>query len=125
MEFEFTGVSLVGGALWTVANATYIRLRSSGRGGLSRVLAFWLGLPTTWVTLVFVREGTPMLEDDEAEQLAPLLREVRADRARRQGGDTLPDGSGGRDSDGSTGALPAPEGEPGAAGPPTPRDPTE
>ena len=73
----------VGMLVWIVANVVYVDARRKGTRGFHRFLAFWMGLPVTWVTLMAVREGSqPRIEpppDDEER----LLAEVRRDRALR------------------------------------------
>lgn len=85
---------LVGLLVWIVANGVYLDMRRRGRRSFMRVVAFFLGLPATWLTLVLVRPGSqpdiaPPPDDEEA-----LLREVRRDRVLRQGpgeSDELPE----------------------------------
>lgn len=71
-------------AVWAVANLVYLDLRRKGIHGFTRLVAFWMGTPTTWVSFFMVREGgQPMFEpppDDEAL----LLLEVRRDRLLRE-----------------------------------------
>ena len=83
--------ALVGAIVWTFANLLYVDLKRKGVRSLARVVAFWVGMPTTWLSLIFVRElRQPRFrpsEDDEA-----LLAEVRRDRVRRlsaEGGRTV------------------------------------
>ncbi len=76
-----------GAFVWGVANLVYLDRRRRGRRGFARLLAFWFGMPVTWATLFFVREAEeaplhPAVDDEEA-----LLREVRRDRALREGED--------------------------------------
>lgn len=88
--FEVTSISslvrsITGALVWLVANVVYLDKRRRGRRGIARFFAFWLGLPVSFVTLVVLREGEEELvrppEDDEEA----LLREVRQDRALREG----------------------------------------
>lgn len=81
---------LIGLAVWLVANSVYLRARRAGSGGLQRLLAFWMGLPGTFLCMVLVKEGsqsrlTPPPDDDEA-----LLAEVRRARTLRAGSSTAP-----------------------------------
>lgn len=78
---------ITGALVWVVANVVYLDKRRRGRRGLARFFAFWLGMPVTVFTLFLVREGDeplprPSDDDDDA-----LLREVRRDRALRDGSD--------------------------------------
>lgn len=78
---------LVGAIVWVVANVVYLDMKRKGIHGFTRFAAFWLGNPTTWVTLWAVKEGQqPMfetqLDDDE------LLANIRADRALRAGSES-------------------------------------
>ncbi len=74
----------VGAIVWAVANITYIDLRRKGVRGFTRFAAFWVGTPTTWITLFAVREDphariqTLPRDDEEA-----LFAEVRRDRELR------------------------------------------
>lgn len=78
--------SVIGAAVWLIANAVYLDLRRKGVRGFTRFAAFWAGTPTTWISFFVVREGShpavvPMeVIDDEA-----LFAEVRRDRALRDG----------------------------------------
>lgn len=77
---------ITGALVWLVANVVYLDKRRRGRRGFARFFAFWLGMPVTVFTLFLVREGDEPLprppDDDDA-----LLREVRRDRALRDGSD--------------------------------------
>ncbi len=77
--------SLVGFLVWLVANLVYLDRKRSGRRGLRRLLAFWLGIPTTWLTLLFVREGSTLLVEPPPDDEEALLAEVRRDRRLRGG----------------------------------------
>lgn len=88
---------LVGLIVWLVANAVYLGSRRTGSRGIYRFLAFWMGLPGTLFSLIFVKEGsqpriTPPPDDEDG-----LLAEVRRDRWLRAGGkraEPLPSGAG-------------------------------
>jgi len=72
--------SVVGVLVWLLANVVYADKRRRSVRGFARLVAFWLGLPVSVLTMVFVGEGSqPTLEpppdDDDA-----LLAEVRRDR---------------------------------------------
>ena len=76
--------SVIAGAVWIVANAVYLDMKRKGKGGFTRLAAFWAGLPTTLLTSVVVPEGhrpafeAPRSDDDEA-----LLEAIRRDRRSR------------------------------------------
>ena len=76
---------VIGAIVWTIANVVYLDLKRKGQHGFTRFAAFWLGTPTTWITLFAVSEGQhPTFEtsgdDDEG---TALLVEIRRDRALR------------------------------------------
>ncbi len=79
--------SITGMLVWVVANVVYFDKKHRGVKGLARFFAFWFGLPLTFLTNILVREGEEGRirppPDDEEE----LLREVRRDRALRDGSD--------------------------------------
>lgn len=75
--------ALVGAIVWALANLVYYDLKRRGVRNFARFAAFWVGNPTTWITLFVVPDGRqPTFEaapdDDDA-----LLREIRRDRALR------------------------------------------
>jgi hypothetical protein len=81
---------LVGLAVWLLANSVYLRARRAGSGGLQRLLAFWMGLPGTFLCMVLVKEGSksrlaPPPDDEDA-----LLAEVRRARTLPAGGPPAP-----------------------------------
>ena len=81
--------SFVGLLIWTVANVAYGLFRTSGEGGFKRIVAFWMGMPLTWITLIVVREGVPMLAsdaDDVGGEIAELRADIDRDRRLRGGG---------------------------------------
>jgi len=90
MDVVFTGVwleALASFVVWLVANGVYVDMRRTGRRGFRRLLAFWLGTPTTWLTLLAVREGvSPDLETPPDDEEA-LLAEIRRDRSLRTAAD--------------------------------------
>jgi hypothetical protein len=74
-------VSLCG---WSFANVVYYRMKRDGERGFGRFAAFWVGTPTTWITLFVVgRRPRPSFDHEDDES---LLAEVRRDRALREGG---------------------------------------
>ena len=81
---------LIGLAVWLVANSVYLRARRTGSGGLQRLLAFWMGLPGTFLCMVLVKEGSqsslaPPPDDEDA-----LLVEVRRSRSLPAGSPPAP-----------------------------------
>lgn len=73
-----------GAIVWALANVVYYDLRRKGIRNFGRFAAFWVGTPTTWITLFAVREGeqrplAPPSDDEDA-----LLAEIRADKAVRR-----------------------------------------
>jgi hypothetical protein len=73
---------LIGTLVWLSANGLYIDLRRKGRGGLARIIFFFMGMPATWLWLFLVSEGK------KSEELQPprddyhdLLAEIRRDRS--------------------------------------------
>ena len=70
--------------VWAVSNLVYLDLRRKGIRGFSRFFAFWLGTPTTWVSLFMVPEGSQPGFEPPPDDEALLLREVRRDRLLRE-----------------------------------------
>lgn len=82
--------ALIGAIVWVVANVVYVDLRRKGIHGFTRFAAFWVGNPTTWITLFAVPEGRqPTFHPVENGNDADLLLEIRRDRVLRgeTGGD--------------------------------------
>jgi len=76
--------AMVGAMLWLLANAVYYDLRRKGERNFTRFAAFWVGTPTTWITLFAVRPlSRPTFETTDDESL--LFEEVRRDREIRAG----------------------------------------
>lgn len=79
----------IGGiVVWALANLVYVDMKRKGAQGFQRIMAFFFGLPTTWLTFFFLEEGTqpriaPLPDDEDG-----LLREIRRDRALRSGEST-------------------------------------
>ena len=75
--------ALVGAIVWGLANIVYLDMKRKGIHGFTRFAAFWVGTPTTWITLFAVREAKQptFLVDPEDDGL--LLAEIRRDRALR------------------------------------------
>lgn len=76
---------IIGLFVWLVANAVYLGSVRTGRKGIRRFVAFWMGLPGTLVTLVVVKEGSqpdlaPPPDDEDA-----LLEDIRRSRAIQAG----------------------------------------
>jgi len=76
--------TLIAAIVWVVANVVYLDLRRKGVLGFTRLAAFWVGLPTTLITVLLVdadRHPTfpPARDDDEMR----LLADIRRDRALR------------------------------------------
>ncbi len=71
---------LVGLFVWLVANAVYLDARRTGRRGIYRFLAFWMGLPGTLGSLILVREGSHPRVVPPPDDENRLLAEVRRDR---------------------------------------------
>lgn len=76
---------LVGLFLWLVANAVYLGAVRRGEGGFRRLVAFWIGLPGTFVTLVAVKEGSQPVVEPPPDDEAALLEDVRRSRALEAG----------------------------------------
>lgn len=91
LELSNAGLqALVSFLVWLVANVVYLSRKRSGTRGFGRIVAFWLGSPTTWLVFLLVREGSgvavaPPPDDEEA-----LLEAIREDRRLRRGGDPSP-----------------------------------
>jgi hypothetical protein len=75
---------VVAAAVWAVSNLVYFDLRRKGVRGFSRFLAFWMGNPTTWVSLFVVQEGSQPVFEPPPDDEALLLQEVRQDRLLRE-----------------------------------------
>ena len=77
---------VVGFLGWVVANVVYADFRRRGTRGFWRFIAFWMGSPTTFATLLLVPENVvePVLESDEG--LDELIGEIREDRREREAG---------------------------------------
>ena len=70
--------------VWAVSNLVYLDLRRKGIRGFSRFLAFWMGTPTTWVSLFMVPEGSQPGFEPPPDDEVLLLQEVRRDRLLRE-----------------------------------------
>ena len=84
---ELTLGKIVAFLAWLIANWAYLDFCRRGESGFTRLVAFWMGLPTTFVTSLVVEEGSQprMRQDDEG--LEELFHDVRRDRRLRQGPD--------------------------------------
>jgi hypothetical protein len=87
---------LVGLVVWLVSIVVYVDARRRGRRGFTRLVAFWLGFPATWISLFVVREGSqPDIlppPDDEAALLEEIRRARDAGRSLEDGTQAPPDG---------------------------------
>ncbi|HZD03918.1 MAG TPA: hypothetical protein VE173_03345 [Longimicrobiales bacterium] len=87
LEIGVSGISVemgVSTVLWLIANWVYLDLRRAGTRGFKRLLAFFLGFPTTVLLCVFVEEGSePRIRDDGGD-VDELVREIREDRLLRE-----------------------------------------
>jgi hypothetical protein len=79
---------------WLIANWAYFEFRRTGDRGFKRLVAFCLGWPASFVTMLMVAEGSlPRVRDDD-EGIAELVEEIKADRRLRRGSKpALPDGN--------------------------------
>jgi hypothetical protein len=75
---------VVAAAVWAVSNFVYFDLRRKGVRGFSRLLAFWMGNPMTWVSFFVVQEGSQPTFEPPPDDEALLLQEVRQDRLLRE-----------------------------------------
>ena len=87
LETQFSAV--VGAVVWGLANVVYYRMARRGERGFGRFAAFWVGNPTTWITLFWVREEKRPNFEAHGDDTA-LLAEVRRDRALREAGHARP-----------------------------------
>jgi hypothetical protein len=79
--------SLVSFVVWLVANVVYLDMKRSGTRGLRRLVAFWLGSPTTWASMIFLPEGSSIQVEPPPDDEEALLAEIRRDRRLRSGPD--------------------------------------
>lgn len=87
MAGEFALEVAIGFFVWLIANWAYLDFRRNGIRGFKRVVAFFMGWPTTFLTLLLVVESRrPRIKDDD-EGLEELVREIRRDRLVREGWD--------------------------------------
>jgi hypothetical protein len=78
----------IGALVWLVANVVYLDSRRKGTRGFRRLLAFWMGLPVTWFTLLVVKEASAPRIEPPPDDEEGLLAEVRRDRALRAGSES-------------------------------------
>lgn len=78
--------TVVGFIVWLLANVVYLDMVRGGRRGFRRLLAFWFGIPTTFLTLVFVRKDVQVRIEPPPDDEDALLAEIRRDRWLRAGG---------------------------------------
>ena len=76
--------AMVTAAVWAVSNLVYFDLRRKGVHGFTRLLAFWMGNPWTWVSFFLVPEGSQPTFQPRPDDEALLLQEVRMDRLLRE-----------------------------------------
>lgn len=77
-----------GGLAWVLANIAYFDLKRRGKRGMLRFLAFWGGLPTTFLMAALLPEGKPrslLAGGESPEEVDALLAEIREDRRLREG----------------------------------------
>ena len=75
--------AVVGFLVWVVANVVYADKRRRAVRGFARLLAFWLGLPGTFLSLLLVKEGSQPALDPPPDDDESLLAEVRRERTER------------------------------------------
>lgn len=70
---------------WIVANWAYLDFRRTGTRGFKRLVAFWMGWPATFLSLLVVRDGSqPRIQADDSG-LEDLVHQIRRDRLMRGG----------------------------------------
>ena len=72
-----------GAIVWLVANVVYVNMKRNGLRGFTRLAAFWVGTPTTWIALFALKEGTQPRFERPDDDDTTLLEEIRRDRLRR------------------------------------------
>ena len=77
--------ALIGALVWLVANVVYVEMKRKGLHGFTRFAAFWVGTPTTWITLFAVRDGKRERYEVDDDDGAALLADIRRDRSLRPG----------------------------------------
>lgn len=77
--------ALAGFLVWLVANVVYLDMVRGGTRGLRRLVAFWFGAPTTFLTLILVKEGSRFRVEPPPDDEDALLAEIRRDRRLRGG----------------------------------------
>lgn len=82
--------ALAGFLVWLVANVVYLDMVRGGTRGFWRFLAFWFGAPTTFLTLIFVKEGSRLTVEPPPDDEDALLAEIRRDRRLRAGPESDP-----------------------------------
>ena len=76
---------LFGSIVWALANILYVDLKRKGRGGLSRIILFWMGTPLTWLWFFLVAEGSAPVLEEPPDDAQDLLAEIRRDRGLGKG----------------------------------------
>ncbi len=75
--------AVIGFIVWSVANVVYLDMVRGGTRGFRRLVAFWMGTPTTILTLLFVRRENRVAFEPPPDDDQQLLEEIRRDRRTR------------------------------------------
>jgi hypothetical protein len=106
-SFDFPGAGLmleatVGGIVSILANVIYIDRKRKGLPGFSRICAFWMGTPLTWLWFFIISEGKRPVIAPPKDDMDELLAEIRRAKALRgsggEGERALPEGDQSRTS---------------------------
>jgi hypothetical protein len=76
---------LVAAVVWVVGLVVYLDLRRRGRHGFTRLVAFWTGMPATFISMFVVKEGSQPDIAIPADDELGLLEEIRRDRDEHPG----------------------------------------
>ena len=77
--------SIIGGFVWAAANYLYADMRRKGKRGLSRFFLFWMGMPTNWLWLFLIKEGSEPEQLEAPDDAETLLEEIRQEQALGRG----------------------------------------